>query len=56
MLKQNEFVEQFNKEEQKRRRSILRKLKRRPSKAMEKLDEAIEKRRSVDLISRKWIE
>lgn len=55
MLKSNEFVEKFNQEERKRRRSILRKLKRPAGKALEKFAEAIERREPKDCVSRKWI-
>ncbi|MFA7255659.1 MAG: hypothetical protein WC133_06145 [Candidatus Omnitrophota bacterium] len=64
MLKQNELVEQFNKEEQKRRRILKKKLARRirspklkPAlrKILDRLDEKVERSAPVDCLAKKWI-
>jgi len=56
MLKQNELVEQFNTEEQKRRSSILRKLKRCLRKNSKKFRIETKNNEPVDCIGKKWIE
>jgi len=64
MLNENEFVDQFNKEEQKRQRLKERKLKRRARfpklskrlhKALDRWDELREKLAPADCVSKKWI-
>jgi len=64
MLKKNELVEQFNKEEQKKQSLKEKKLKRRVRfpklserihKALDRADELVEKRAPVDCVSGKWI-
>ena len=61
MLERNdELIERFNKEEQKRQR--LQRRKRAPHaskkfhKLLDRLDEVMEKYRPVDCIAKKWIE
>lgn len=66
MLENNrELVDQFNKEEQKRQCLKRKRLKRRTCRPgaskrlhqmMDQLDEALERRKPADCISKKWIE
>jgi len=64
MLKPNEYIEQFNKEEQKRQRLEQKKLKRRARfpklserfhKAMDRWDELHERLAPADCVAKKWI-
>ena len=65
MLERNdELIDQFNKEEQRRQRILRRKRSRRKQdpklsrnlqKLLDRLEKEIEKRASVDCVSKKWI-